>query len=221
VNRRLLSCLGLAVLLAHGTSPRLKADLADPTVDFEKPQTTADFKANFYAIQDTTVKIDKNTGGITVTFTGGELLTNADDFSDKTTIYATTNSPGADLGLRHPLTIGFSSPVNMGTILLANGSGSGPNVGDTVFSLAAATAQGKNLDLGTVSTIIGGKARSVDLSAAMDVVSVTIDSKPASGSAWEYAIDDINFTTTPEPPTWLVLGTGLLALLGYGSQRRT
>jgi len=140
----------------------------------------------------------------TATFTGGELR-NAEAGlpGDETGVCATEGLFGAD---SNPLTITFATPVSGFSILIANGDGQNQtytvsdNLGESVAKQVA-LAGSLTGSTGTFS-LPGSGIRSVSISSA-------------NADFWNFAIDDVSFTTTaaPEPGTLGLSGFVLLGLL--------
>ena len=205
---RVYICL-LTVLFAIST----QITATTLTVNFEKPQTTANFPAQFYDSKGKGTTINQGTGGVTVNFSGGELLTGAKAIfpPDNTTLYASTFPPAVSTGSTISWT--YSVPMDNLSILLMNSVGS---TRDFTFS-ANGQALPNAIALGS------GKSTTVNFRVngnwLTNVTSVGVTS--AVGDAiipsWTFAVDDINSTLAPEPGSLLLAGAGLIA---FGALRR-
>ncbi len=169
-------------------------------IDFEAQ--AANRGGNLTGIPDSPLTI-----GI-ATFTGGELRSAEVGLNaDQTGIYATEGLFGT--GETNPLVITFASPVNNFSLLVANGDdvrtySVSDNLGDT-----AAMALPSAGSLGAAIFSLGGSA----------ITSVEISSANADG--WDFAIDNVTFTSVPEPRSFLLLGVGFGAAAFFVYRRRT
>jgi hypothetical protein len=133
------------------------------------------------------------------TFTGGELRQQEVGLpADQTGVYASEGLFGS--GETNPLVITFASPVNDFSVFVANDDDTGnytvsDNLGDSLTKSLASAA-----DLGATTISLPGNG----------VTAVTISS--ADANAWDFAIDNVTFTATPEPAPLPLLGAGLLLL---------
>jgi len=167
-------------------------------VNFEKPQTPANYPALFYDSDQKPVAIDKNTGGITVTFSGGELLTdpkgllfpgtNTGGNANKTTFYASQFPPA--YGTSNTITITFSKPVNTVSLELMNNAG-----GDRTFTFKVNGQDGGELAFKDASnsyvTPPKGPRRGI--------TSITVYSSPGEFivPAWRFGVDNIEYVLPP------------------------
>ncbi|MBV9265532.1 MAG: hypothetical protein JO061_05120 [Acidobacteriaceae bacterium] len=164
---------------------------ASTLIDFEAQATSAG--SSFTGTPDSPLSI-----GV-ATFTGGELLNAEFGLADQTSVYASEGVFGTD---SNPITIQFSHPVDGFSLLVANGGNTdtftiSDNLGDKVTgSLASAGAGGSQ-----VFTLPGD-----------GLSSVAITSSNVNG--WNFAIDNVAFTETPEPKSFFLTA---LAFLGLGA----
>ena len=164
---------------------------------------TIDFDAEAAAAgnQLTGVPWSPLTVGI-ATFTGGELVNSETGLlADTSGVYATEGVFGT--GETNPLMIRFAVPVNNFSIFVANGDAAAmytitDNAGDSVVASLPETGAG-----GSHTFSLPGSG----------ITSVEIMSGNADG--WNFAIDDVAFTATPEPGSAWICLTGL-AIVGAG-----
>jgi hypothetical protein len=144
-------------------------------------------------------------GGITITFTGGVILTNETNQStDFANVYATA-SFGAT-SLTNPLTVTFSQPIHNFQIDILNAL-----AGNYIISDNA----GNSMDFSLATT--GGSVATEGFAATGTVVTIDYIGPGVSGATFDFAIGDVLFnqplsTSTPEPASVAMLGIGLLAL---------
>jgi hypothetical protein len=149
-------------------------------------------------------------GALTVTFTGGVILTNeTSQTTDNTNVYATTDLFGITT-LSNPLTVTFSAPVQNFQIDILNAL-----AGD--YTMADNAGHSLNFNLATT----GGSLATEGFAASGTVVTINYTTAP---NAWDFAIDNVLFNQplsgVPEPASIFTLGSGLLLLIGVGLRRR-
>jgi hypothetical protein len=136
------------------------------------------------------------------TFTGGELRDGEIGLiADQTGVYASEGLFGS--GETNPLLITFASPVSNFSVFVANGDdvrsySVSDNLGDSV-TMSLATAGG----LGAATFSLPGNGIT------------TVEITSANANAWDFAIDNVTFTTasaTPEPESLLLLAAGVVVL---------
>lgn len=131
-----------------------------------------------------------------VTLSGGTLLKNESGSTDLSAVYATTNLVSG--AYANPLLVNFSSTVNAFSFDLVN------EIADTYTLLA-------NNGLTQTFVVAANATQSFSLSGA-GITNFTI---AASGSRFDFAIDNLVFNTTaaavPEPASWAMM------LLGFGA----
>jgi hypothetical protein len=136
------------------------------------------------------------------TFTGGELRDGEIGLNaDQTGVYASEGLFGS--GETNPLVITFASPVSKFSVFVANGDDVqsytvSDNLGDSV-TMSLASAGG----LGAATFSLPGSGLT------------TVDLASANANAWDFAIDNVNFTpaiSTPEPKSLLLLAAGVVLL---------
>lgn len=149
------------------------------------------------------------------TFTGGELRDGEIGLNaDATGVYATQGLFGS--GESNPLVITFAQPVSSFSLFVANGDDArmytvSDNLGDSLTqSLPSAGALGA-----AVFSLAGKNINSVDITSA-------------NAAAWDFAIDDVQFTPSavapaavpePGPGALLLAGLALLAIGTTGVRR--
>lgn len=145
-------------------------------------------------------------GGITVTLSGGALLSQVSDLpADQNTVYGAASYVGA---MSNPLTITFSAPVDDLAFTLYNGQ--------TANTLYAATADGVSQHFSLAPNIFMG---STQISFA-GISTSEVDISDVSGrGTWDFFIDNLQFdpaTVTTNVPdggsTLWLLALGLVAL---------
>jgi len=172
-------------------------------IDFEN-QNTADSGA-FVLNTPSTTPMVMVVDGITVTFSGGSLLSHVSNLTaDETTLYGTTSYIGA---FENPLRITFSAPVNNLELSLYNGQ--------TANTLYQATDGGVSHQFNLAPNIFGGASQISFLGTGSEV-----DISDISGRGnWDFFVDNLQFDPTAVPITvpdgtstfWL-LTTGLIGL---------
>jgi hypothetical protein len=150
-------------------------------------------------------------GALTVTFTGGVILTNETAQStDNSNVYATCGI--CDMpSFTNPLTVTFSQPVQNFQIDILNALAGN-------YTMADNNGHSLNFNLATT----GGSLATEGFAASGTVVTIDYTSAP---TAWDFAIDNVLFnqpltSSVPEPASIFTLGTGLLLLIGVGVRRR-
>ena len=163
--------------------PVLRADV----IDFEAQAAGA--PSGFNGVLNSPLVING------VTFTGGQLLNHESGASpDQTGVYATISPSITGFpGYTNPLPITFSTPVSGFSVLITN------VLADTFTVL-------DNLG-GSQTFAIGGGGQQVFTLADSGITSVLISS--TNRDRWDFAIDNVTFTKTPEPASVLLLLTGL------------
>lgn len=131
------------------------------------------------------------------TFSGGQLLKNEASSADTTAVYATAG--GAPY--LNPLTISFFQPINGFSLAVTN------NTPDT-YTVAGNVGGSQSLSL-------NANAFQIFNLAGAGITSVTISS--ATPVFWDFAIDDVTFSTgstaVPEPALFVPAGLLLLSAL--------
>jgi hypothetical protein len=151
-------------------------------------------------------------GALTVTFTGGVILTNETAQStDNSNVYATCDICGGPTSFTNPLTVTFSAPVQNFQIDILNALAGN-------YTMADNNGHSLNFNLATT----GGSLATEGFAASGTVVTIDYTSAP---TAWDFAIDNVLFnqpltSSVPEPASIFTLGTGLLLLIGVGLRRR-
>ena len=143
------------------------------------------------------------------TFTGGELL-NAEVGlkADQTGVYTSQGLFGS--GETNPLVITFASPVSGFSVFVANG--------DDARSYTVSDNLGDSITQSLPST--GALGAAVFSLAGNGLTTAFVTS--ANRDAWDFAIDNVSFTTstaTPEPKSLLLLCAGLFVVAGVGRKR--
>jgi hypothetical protein len=134
------------------------------------------------------------------TFTGGELREQEVGLpADQTGVYASEGLFGS--GETNPLMITFASPVTDFSVFVANAGDAGSytvsdNLGDSITKSLALAG-----DLGATTISLPG----------IGVTAVNITS--ANANAWDFAIDNVAFTATPEPKLLPLLAAGLVLVI--------
>ena len=138
------------------------------------------------------------------TFTGGELLNGETGLNvDPTGVYASEGIFGSG-GDTNPVVISFSSPVDDFSVLVLNGGDVrtyvvSDNLGDSIIeSLPSAAALGA-----ATFSLAGNGLTSVDISSLIT-------------TEWDFAIDNVSFTSAasiPEPDSLKLLALGLMVAL--------
>jgi hypothetical protein len=180
-----------ALCLLAGTSAQ-----ASTVIDFEAQAAAAGNGGSFTGTTNSPLTI-----GI-ATFSGGELLLNETFSVDETGVYATASLGG---GYTNPLPISFSQGVSGFSLLLTN------NNADT-FTVADNLGDSESM-------FLAANSMQTFTLAGTGITSVTVTE---AGSTFDYAIDNVTFTaasTTPEPSSLLLLGSGLLAVGGVLRRR--
>ena len=128
-----------------------------------------------------------------VTFAGGQLLTNESASFDSTGVYGTTSFVG-NSGYANPLTINFGSAVSNVSLLLTNNLNGlftvTDNFGESVSAMLAFN--------GAYTFSLPGTG----------ITSLRI---AQAGTDFDFAIDDLRFESAvaPEPSSFWLLGTGV------------
>jgi hypothetical protein len=197
MKRFVVTLLGPYMLWACATALPATAT----AIDFEAQ--AANTGGNLTGIPDSPLTV-----GI-ATFTGGELRDGEIGLNaDQTGVYASEGLFGS--GETDPLVITFASPVSDFSVFVANGDDMqsytvSDNLGDSATMLLASAG-----GLGAATFSLPGNG----------VTSVDITS--ANANAWDFAIDNVTFTaasSTPEPGSLLLLGTGLVLLAAVRRKR--
>ncbi len=156
--------------------------------------------------------------GVTVTFSGGVILTNENAATDTTNVYATASPrvgstvTGANAGYGNPLTMTFNQPLQDFSLQILNALAGNyelkDNAGNTDFFSLATTGNSVQTE-GFLAT--GTVVQLLYLSGGTQNVA----------TQWDFAIDNVSFdlapSTVPEPATWAML---LLGLAGLAAGRR-
>jgi hypothetical protein len=151
-------------------------------------------------------------GGVTATFNGGVILTNASNLpANQTSIYGTASF---GTGLTNPLVISFSQPITNFFLDVLNGNTESINY----------TVADNNGNSSTFNLIPNTSAGQTQIGFAATGNQVTISSAIGSSTAYDFFIDNIRFnealppslggTSVPEPFT--IVGT----LIGAGTAFR-
>jgi hypothetical protein len=156
-------------------------------IDFEAQTSHG---ANFDGLLDSPLVI-----GI-ATFTGGEVLGAESGSVDITQVYATNGGQS----YANPIVIAFSSPVSGFSVLVTN------NIGDT-FTVADNVGDSQSM-------VLGGSATQVFTLSGVGITQVTVSEGGPLALEWDFAIDNVTFTTgaVPEPGTLALLGAGLAVI---------
>jgi hypothetical protein len=182
--------LGFMALLAFATAVPASAT----TIDFEAQG--AGSGGNLTGIPDSPLTI-----GI-ATFSGGELRAAEIGLNaDQTAVYASQGLFGS--GETNPLVITFAQPVEEFSVWVLNG--------DDVRSYTVSDNLGDSLTDSLPSA--GGLGAFVFSLPGDEVTTVNITS--ANTDAWDFAIDNVTFssaTSTPEPESLLLAAAGMLLL---------
>lgn len=189
--KSLLAHLGLRSLLAVGVAA---VPATATVIDFNTQAAARG--GNLTGVPDSPLTI-----GI-ATFTGGELL-NAEVGlnADQTGVYSSEGLFGS--GETNPVTITFATPVDNFSVFIANGDDKrgytvSDNLGDSVTqSLPSAGS------LGAATFSLAGNG----------LTTVSISS--ANSDAWDFAIDNVSFTSptsVPEPESLLLMSGGIAVL---------
>ena len=173
------------------------------TIDFE----TQPAGPSVFASAGPAQTLVYNVGGVTVTFTGGVILTNeSSQTTDNSNVYATgaVGIVGGNPSLQNPLLVTFSVPIQNFQIDILNAL-----AGD--YTLTDNAGHSTNFSLATT----GGSIQTVGFAATGTQIAIT-----SLGQGWDFAIDNVAFNqpltngSVPEPGSIYLLGTGALALLG-------
>jgi hypothetical protein len=160
--------------------------------------------SSFFSSSPQTIPI--TIGGVTVTFSGGKILTNTSNLpANQTSIYGTASFVN---GLTNPIVVNFSQPINNFFLDVLNGNTQAldytvadNNGNSSTFNLAPNTSSGQ--------TQIGFAATGNQ---------VTITSAIGSSTAYDFFIDNIRFNealppsiggTTAVPEPFTIVGTML------------
>jgi PEP-CTERM motif len=221
--RRILLVAVVAVVAALAAPSLIQAD----TVNFDNVVAPSLFPETTYSPFVTP----------SITFTNGVVLNDIApsnfDFLATTApnLYATTDIANNPFFV--PANGPFPSTVITGTF--TNGTGSGLSL-DVINGASASTftvnlydALNNLIDSATISLNGFGSAGNVGRVAFFDsgisYFTVTSGQTSGPGVGVNYAIDTVNFTTTPtaapEPASLALLGTGLLGLIGFKRSRKT
>jgi hypothetical protein len=190
--------LGLFMASA-GLMTILTASASATTVDFDAQ--AAGRNTSFDGILDSPLTI-----GI-ATFMGGELLNNEDGGIDHSGVYGTEGF-GTAGGYTNTETISFSQGVSGFSLLLTNNVAGTFNVSD---------------NLGDTETLVLDTNPQTFSLAGTGITSVSIVQE-GSGDNFDFAIDNVSFTTAtapavPEPSSFVLLGTGILGAFGAARRR--
>jgi hypothetical protein len=134
-------------------------------------------------------------------FTAGELRSaEIGLLADQSGVYATQGVFGS--AETNPLTVHFAVPIDGFSVYVANGDNTATyTVSDDVGDLVTASLPSTGAAGARVFSLLGTGIHSVDISSS-------------NGDGWNFAIDNVTFTATPEPaPIWL-LAAGFL-LVGW------
>ena len=132
-------------------------------------------------------------------FTGGELLNGEVGLNaDQTGVYASEGLFG--VSETNPIVITFASPVTGFSVLVANG--------DDVRSYTVSDNLGDSMTMSLPSA--GSLGKAIFSLPGTGITAVNIAS--ANVDAWDLAIDNVTFSSVPEPSSILLFAVGLMLL---------
>jgi hypothetical protein len=144
--------------------------------------------------------------GVTATFTGGTILTNATNApADETSIYGSASCCNSN-----PITITFSTAVDNFFLDILNG-----NTIDETYTIADNVGNSASF---VIPPNFNSGLQFYSIPATGTVVTIT---SAATGGFYDFAIDNVGFDQatpgTPEPSTWamMLLGFAGLGFAGY------
>ncbi len=190
LRQKTCALLGSTALLAFATVGPASAS----TINFEAQG--AGTGGNLTGIPDSPLTI-----GV-ATFTGGELREAEIGLNaDQSAVYASEGLFGS--GETNPVVISFAKPVQDFSVWVLNG--------DDVRSYTVSDNLGESV---TKSLASAGGLGAFVFSLPGDEVT-TVDITSANADAWDFAIDNVTFssaTATPEPESLLLSGAGIVLL---------
>ena len=202
-------------LIVTGIGVTMAFNAAAMPIDFESQG--ASIPGTFGQNSSDTSSLVMLVNGITVTFSGGILLSRATDLpANETSVYGTTSYVGA---MDNPLRITFSAPVDNLVFSLYNGQTANTQYEATENGISQQFALAPNIFKGSTQISFGGTSSEVDIS---DI---------SGRGTWDFFIDNLQFDPVATPinvpdagsTVWLLaLGVAAMGLvrLSFGNFAR-